>query len=103
MPTRILTPSRARRLLERYRAGKLSQVAFCRKHHISTSLFAYWMPRFRAPEAPSKASFQELHLPSTPISHGPCLLTFPSGARLEFPASHIPQVLSALTEGKTPC
>lgn len=103
MPAQILTPSRARRLLDQYRTSNLTQTAFCRKHRVSTSLFAYWMPRFRAPATPAKPAFQEVRLPPTPVSQGQCALILPSAARLEFPASHLPAVLAMLTGGTTPC
>ena len=103
MPRQSLTPSQAQHFLEQYNAGKLSQLAFRKKYRLSSSLFAYWKPRLHATKAP-RPSFQELHIPSSIDSHAKCMLTLPSGAKLEFPTSHLPSALALLLgETKTSC
>ncbi len=102
MPTRFLNSQQAHTLLKRYRTSGLSQSAFCRKHGISSSLFTYWMPRLQPPKNPSQPSFQEISLPTFPISEQ-CILTLSSGARLEFPASQLSSALAILTQGAEPC
>jgi hypothetical protein len=103
MPKPNLTPSQAQQLLSRYHAGTLSQDAFCRKHRVSPSLFSYWLPRSRPPVAPVKPLFQEVALPPPPSSHRPCLLTLPSGARLEFPAALLRETLVMLAGLEAAC
>lgn len=103
MPIQRLTSAQALLLLKRFRAGRLSKAQFCRKHSVSSSLFCYWLPRCTPQTATSKTQFQEVGLPhlSTPV--GPCLLILPSGARLEFPASHLRETLAILTEKDVTC
>ena len=104
MSNAILTPLQARRLLAQYRAGHLTQAAFCQKHAVSPSLFGYWRSRLHAAVAPAvQSSFQELHIQPTPISQDPCILILPTGAKVEFPSSHLATVLSALVEVRSRC
>jgi hypothetical protein len=103
MPRQILTPSRARRLLEQYRAGDLTQAAFCQKHNVSSSLFVYWLPKDQASANRVQSTFQEVCLPPSPAFPLQCVLTLSSGARLEFPASQLPAALAILAGGTAPC
>lgn len=103
MPSQILTPSRVRRLLQQYRAGDLTQAAFCQKHNVSSSLFAYWLPKYQASANLTPPTFQEVRLPPTPASAMQCVLTLSSGARLEFPASQLPAALAILAGGTAQC
>lgn len=103
MPRQILTPSRVRRLLDQYRAGDLTQSAFCQKHNVSSSLFVYWLPKDQASANLVPPTFQEVCLPPTPVSPLQCVLTLASGARLEFPASQLPAALAILAGGTASC
>ena len=80
-----LTPDQAHRLLALYRASGLSQPAFCQKHRVGPSLFSYWPQKLRP--APAAPRFQEVLLPSTSLNTGTCILSFPSGVKIEFPAA----------------
>lgn len=95
----------ARRLLILYRASHLSQAAFCRKHAVSPGLFSYWQPKLLPAPIPSVAqpSFQELRLKPLPAMLVPCVLTLPSGVRLEFPSAQLTAALAVLLEGKAAC
>jgi hypothetical protein len=44
--------------------------------------------------------FQEVHLPSVRMPDGPCILTLPSGVKLEFPSSRLRDALALLAGGK---
>lgn len=101
MPRSPLTPSQAQDLLDQYHASNLTRVAFCQQHGVSPSLFAYWLPRLRASKAPVHPPFQEVRVPA--FSHGSCVLTLPSGAKLEFPVSHLSEVLAAFAGEKAAC
>lgn len=102
MPTSTLTPTRARRLLEKFRVSGSSQTTFCKQNRISISLFSYWLRRLQPTAPTGKLAFQEVTLPSSP-SPSVCILTLPGGARLEFPASHLGAVLSLLAGGGASC
>ncbi len=101
MRRKPLNTAQAQNLLDQYHASNLSRAAFRQKHGVSLSLFAYWLPRLRARKAPVKPSFQEVRMP--PMPHGQCILTLTSGARLEFPASHLSFALTLLAGEKAPC
>ena len=105
MPRQTLTSVQARRLLTQYRASHLSQAAFCRKHTVSPGLFSYWQPKLLPALIPSAAqpSFQELRLNPLPATLEPCVLSLPSGIRLEFSAAQLTTALAALLEGKGAC
>jgi hypothetical protein len=96
-----LNRTQAQSLLDQYHAGNLSKAAFLAKHRIGPSLFSYWSPRLKTPSFPSLPRFQEFTLPASP--QRPCLLTFPSGVKLEFPASHLAQALTLLTAKEAAC
>lgn len=102
MPTSTLTSARARHLIAKFRASGSSQTAFCKRYGVSLSLFTYWAPRLQAQSPVSKPEFREVSLPSasTPST---CILTLPSGTRLEFPASYLVTTLGILSDGKAPC
>jgi hypothetical protein len=98
-----LTYSQAQTLLNRYRDSGLSQLAFRKKYNISTSLFAYWLPKcYSRPSKPTPA-FQEIILPDATPSHAHCTLCLPNGLKLEFPVGHLDSVIAALTNGKREC
>lgn len=104
MPRPILSSTQARHLLAQYNASPLTQAAFCRKHAISSSLFTYWQSKLLAPvSSAARPSFRELPLTALPPAPGPCTLSLPSGARVEFPATHLATALAALLGGKAPC
>lgn len=111
MPTPSLTLAHAQRLLIRFRAEGLTQAAFCKRHRVSPSLFSYWLPRCppvpdptvkQQATAPTPVAprFQEVHLPSVRMPDGPCILTLPSGVKLEFPSSRLRDALALLAGGK---
>lgn len=103
MPKPKLTQTQASRLLTLYRTSGLSQPAFCQQHRVGPSLFSYW-PRKLRPSAPSTPPrFQQVLLPPTPLSMGTCRLTFPSGAKLEFPAAFLRDTLAALADKEAAC
>lgn len=102
MPTSTLTPSRARRLLEQFRASGSTQTAFCQRNRVSISLFSYWQRRLQMSASTETPVFQEVMLPCLPSSSA-CILIFPGGARLEFPASDLGTVLHHLAGGKASC
>ncbi len=81
-----------------HRAGKLTQAAFCRKHRISASLFTYWLSNSQPLQAPAKPLFREVPLPTpaAATATGPCVLTLPSGARIEFSVSQLREALALL-------
>jgi hypothetical protein len=83
MPKPKLTHTQARRLLTLYRTSGLSQPAFCQKHHVGPSLFSYWPQKLRPSAAPATTRFQEVILPAASLSKDACLLSFPSGAKIE--------------------
>jgi hypothetical protein len=105
MPRQILTSVQARRLLAQYRASHLSQTAFCRKHTVSPGLFSYWQPKLFPAliSSASQPSFQELRLKAIPSTPEACVITLPSGVRLEFPTAQLTAALAALLEGKAAC
>lgn len=92
----------AQRLLNQYHAGNLSKAAFLAKHRTGPSLFSYWLPRLKPSSSQHPPRFQEIALPAT-SPQGPCLLTLPSGAKLEFPVSHLAQALALLTAKEPVC
>jgi len=101
MPKSKLTQTQARRLLALYPTSGLSQPAFCQKHHVGPSLFSYWPKKVRPSAIPVAPRFQEVSLPPLPM--GTCLLTFPSGAKLEFPAAYLRDTLAALAGKEAAC
>jgi hypothetical protein len=101
MAKQKLNGIRAQRLLNQYHAGNLSKNSFLAKHRIGPTLFSYWLPRLKASSALPPPRFQEIALPAAP--QGPCLLTLPSGAKLEFPTSHLVQALALLTAKEAAC
>lgn len=114
MPTPSLTLAHAQRLLVRFRNGGYTQVAICKRHHVSPSLFSYWLPkcppvpdpqvkqRATAP-VPAALRFQEVHLPPAHSPDRPCILTLPTGVRFEFPASHLRDTLALLAGKEYAC
>lgn len=100
MPKPKLTQTQARRLLTLYRASGLSQPAFCQKHRVGPSLFSYWPQKLQPSATPR---FQEVVLPPTTLSTGACLLSLPSGAKLEFPAALLRDTLAWLTAKEAAC
>jgi hypothetical protein len=102
MPASTLTPARARRLLDTFRASGSSQAAFCKQNRVSISLFSYWQRRLQMSASTETSLFREVMLPPLPSS-SVCILTFPGGARLEFPASDLGTVLHHLAGGNAPC
>lgn len=103
MPKPKLTHPQARRLLTLYRASGLSQLAFCQKHQVGPSLFSYWPNKVRLSAAPATTRFQEVILPAASLSKDTCLLSFPSGAKLEFPAALLRDTLACLTAKEAAC
>jgi hypothetical protein len=92
----------AQHLLNQYHAGNLSKAAFLAKHGAGPSLFSYWLPRLKPSSSQHSPRFQEIALPAA-APQGPCLLTLPSGAKLEFPASHLAEALTLLTSKEAAC
>ncbi len=103
MPKPKLTQTQARRLLTLYRTSGLSQPAFCQKHHVGPSLFSYWPQKIRPSAPPATPRFQEVILPPTPFSPGTCLLSLPSGVKLEFPAALLRDTLAVLAGKEAAC
>jgi|GEM_PF-7082616 len=103
MPKPKLTHLQARRLLTLYRASGLSQLAFCEKHHVGPSLFSYWPQKLRSSAVPATTRFQEVILPASSLSKDACLLSLPSGAKLEFPAALLRDTLAWLTAKEAAC
>lgn len=103
MPKPKLTQTQARRLLTLYRTSGLSQPAFRQKHQVSPSLFSYWPRKIRPLAPPATPRFQEVILPPIPLAMGTCLLTLPSGAKLEFPAALLRDTLAALAGKEAAC
>jgi hypothetical protein len=103
MPKSKLTPQLAHRLLTQYHASGLSQPAFCQKHRVGPSLFSYWPKKVQPSATPSTPRFQEVLLPPTPLSMGTCQLSFPSGAKLEFPAALLRDTLALLAGKEVAC
>jgi hypothetical protein len=103
MPKPKLTPEQAHRLLTLYRSSGLSQPAFCQKHSVGPSLFSYWARKPLSSAAPETLRFQEVLLPSTPLSMGTCLLSLPSGAKLEFPAALLLDTVAWLAGKEAVC
>jgi hypothetical protein len=100
-----LTQTQARRLLTLYHASGLSQPAFCQKHRVGPSLFSYWPRRLRpiAAAAPAAPRFQEVILPPAILPKDTCLLSLPSGAKLEFPGVLLRDTLAWLTAKEAAC
>lgn len=103
MPKSKLTQTQARRLLTLYRASGLSQPTFCQKHHVGPSLFSYWPRKLSPSTAPATPRFQEVNLPPTTSSRETCLLSLPSGAKIEFPATRLRETLALLAAKEAVC
>jgi hypothetical protein len=98
-----LTYSQAQNLLHRYQASGMPQLAFCKKHNISTSLFRYWLPRCEVRNTAPKPTFQEITLTQATASPAHCTLALPGGIRLEFPVTQLTSVIVSLTTGPRVC
>jgi hypothetical protein len=101
MTKQKLTISQAESLLTQFHQSGLTRKAFVQKHDISLSLFAYWIPLLQKRKNNTRSSFQELTLP--PTLHNSCTLTFPSGAKLEFPTSQLTSTLATLLARDASC
>jgi transposase-like protein len=87
------TSKEMRHLYDQWLGSKMSRASFCKQHGLKYTAFQYWVKKFRKEDKPASASSQvngfsrisiteSVDLRKTP--QPTIVLTFPSGARLEF-------------------
>jgi len=83
--------------LERWKQSGLSQLAYCREHHLKPHRFYYWRRRILKPQ--KKVSFLPVQLPmDTPRQPQLVRILMPNGCALELEGRAEPEQLERLVK-----
>ena len=99
MPSSCRTAEEMFPLVERYLRSHSPQKDFCRDHSVSTSVFNYWLAKYRRQSAAPReagSDFIEIHAEALSADRPLLEIVYPHGVRLRLFTPVAPAVLERL-------